>query len=117
MTRQVSALECADLSALWLASRFRIGMRGNACLTLFFIQQIKNIGAYFGRIGVPTIFPVAVEFPHNSRTSMSLVGAPRAERRMRLGKASVRAQVDGGRHPAGGQLRAMNTIIAGKRLR
>ena len=81
------------------------------------MRQVKNIGADFCGIGVPAFLPVTVDFPRNPRKGMPVVGAPLAKGGMGPGKTRVRSKVSGGGHLASGQFRAVNPVIAGKRLR
>src|SRR6266516_885851 len=86
-------------------------------LAISFVKQIEDVSAYLGRIGIPTLFPVAVELPRNTRAPVYMLSEPHAESCMRLRKACIGAKVDGSHHSACGQLVAMNSIVAGKRLR
>src|SRR5205823_11455975 len=77
----------------WLARLVLLGARGvtamvvgsGALLARFLIQQIKNIGANLRRIGIPTLFPMAIELPRNSGAPIPLLSAPHSNRCMRFG--------------------------------
>jgi hypothetical protein len=48
---------------------------------------------------------------------MSMLGTPLANLGMCVAETAVRAEVGGSHYPAGRQLRAMNTVIAGESFR
>ena len=79
------------------------------------LQQVEDISADSGGIGVPARLPVTVDLPRNAREAMAVPGGPLADRGMRGGKARIGAEMGGGGHPADGQLRAVNPVIAVKR--
>jgi len=104
-----------DVRELRLYHRLEFRIVGKSALGV--IQQIENIRAYLGRIGVPAFFPVAVKLPRDTRATVFMLSAPRAESYIRVGEARVGAKVDRGRDTACGQLRALNSIVAGEGLR
>jgi hypothetical protein len=86
-------------------------------LALLLFEQMKNIGAYLQWIGIPTLVPVPINLPTNAGKPMPVLGTPPANLGMGLAKMPIRAEVRGRHHVAGGQLRAMNAVIAGKPFR
>jgi len=86
-------------------------------LALLVFEQVENIGAYLRWIGVPTVIPVRINLPTNTGKAMSVLGTPLANLGMGVARTRIRAEVGGSHHGTGGQLRAMNAVIAGKSLR
>ncbi len=85
--------------------------------SLRLIQQMEHIGADLRRVCVPILFPVAVDFPTNTRTPESTLSAPLADRRMCPAQPIVGTKMDSRHHPPGRQPRAMNPVVADERLR
>jgi hypothetical protein len=83
-------------------------------LALLVFKQVENIRANLRWIGIPTLFPVPINFPTNPGKPMSVLGTPLAKLGMGVTQACIRPEM-GGRHDAAcGQLRAMDTVITGK---
>ena len=86
-------------------------------ITLFDFEQVENICADPRGLGVPTLIPVPINLPTNTRKPMSVRGTPLANLGMGEAETPIRAEVGASHHLAAGQLRAMNAIIAGKTFR
>jgi hypothetical protein len=85
-------------------------------LPLLIIEEIENVGAYLGGIGVPAFLPMAVDLPRNFGKPVSMLNTPLADRGMRLAKTPVGAKMDGCCHASCRQLRALDAIVAGEPL-
>ena len=67
------------------------------------IEQVENIGAYLGWIGVPTLLPMTINLPTNAGQPMSVHGTPVANVGVGVAKTRIRAEVRGRCHEASGQ--------------
>src|SRR5438034_10903417 len=65
---------------------------------LLIVEEIENICAYLGWIGVPALLPMAIDLPRNTRKPVSMLGTPLADSPIRLAQTRVWAKMDGAGH-------------------